>query len=328
MKKRAFGTTGFDTSDVGLGCWQLGGFCWGDVDEPKAFDILGSAVSNGVNFFDTADVYGEGRSEILIGAFLKQCSEEIYVATKIGRFPRPGWPENFSRDTMKQHIQECVERLGVETLDLVQLHCIPTDVMASGEVFDYLREFKTEGLIKDFGASVESMDEALLCMDQDGLASLQIIFNIFRRKPITELFDAAKEKGTAIIARVPLASGLLSGKLSLDTQFPDNDHRKFNCDGQLFNVGETFAGLPFEKGVEVADQIREMVPEGMSMAQMSLRWILDHEAVSVVIPGASRSEQVISNCQVSQLDPLSDDLHNQFEELYEEQVHDFIRGPY
>jgi len=328
MKKRAFGTTGFDTSDVGLGCWQLGGFCWGDVDEPKAFDILGSAVSNGVNFFDTADVYGEGRSEILIGAFLKQCSEEIYVATKIGRFPRPGWPENFSRDTMKQHIQECGERLGVETLDLVQLHCIPTDVMASGEVFDYLREFKTEGLIKDFGASVESMDEALLCMDQDGLASLQIIFNIFRRKPITELFDAAKEKGTAIIARVPLASGLLSGKLSLDTQFPDNDHRKFNCDGQLFNVGETFAGLPFEKGVEVADQIREMVPEGMSMAQMSLRWILDHEAVSVVIPGASRSEQVISNCQVSQLDPLSDDLHNQFEELYEEQVHDFIRGPY
>jgi len=328
MKKRAFGTTGFDTSDVGLGCWQLGGFCWGDVDEPKAFDILGSAVSNGVNFFDTADVYGEGRSESLIGAFLKQCSEEIYIATKIGRFPRPGWPENFSRETMKQHIQDCIERLGVDALDLVQLHCIPADVMASGEVFDYLREFKTEGLIKDFGASVESMDEALLCMDQDGLASLQIIFNIFRRKPITELFDAAKEKGTAIIARVPLASGLLSGKLSLDTQFPDNDHRKFNKDGELFNVGETFAGLPFEKGVEVVDHIRGMVPEGMSMAQMSLRWILDHEAVSVVIPGASRSEQVISNCEVSEIDPLSDDLHNQFEELYEEQVYDFIRGPY
>jgi aryl-alcohol dehydrogenase-like predicted oxidoreductase len=328
MKKRAFGTTGFDTSDVGLGCWQLGGFCWGDVDEPKAFDILGSAVSNGVNFFDTADVYGEGRSEILIGAFLKQCSEEIYVATKIGRFPRPGWPENFSRETMKQHISDCIERLGVDALDLVQLHCIPTDVMASGEVFEYLREFKTEGLIKDFGASVESMDEALLCMAQDGLASLQIIFNIFRRKPITELFDAAKEKGTAIIARVPLASGLLSGKLSLDSQFPDNDHRKFNKDGELFNVGETFAGLPFEKGVEVVDQIGDMVPEGMSMAQMSLRWILDHEAVSVVIPGASRSQQVISNCEVSEIDQLSDDLHNQFEELYEEQVHDFIRGPY
>ena len=328
MKKRAFGTTGFDTSDVGLGCWQLGGFCWGDVDEPKAFDILGSAGSSGVNFFDTADVYGEGRSEILIGAFLKQCSEEIYVATKIGRFPRPGWPENFSRETMKQHISDCIERLGVDALDLVQLHCIPTDVMASGEVFEYLREFKTEGLIKDFGASVESMDEALLCMAQDGLASLQIIFNIFRRKPITELFDAAKEKGTAIIARVPLASGLLSGKLSLDSQFPDNDHRKFNKDGELFNVGETFAGLPFEKGVEVVDQIGDMVPEGMSMAQMSLRWILDHEAVSVVIPGASRSQQVISNCEVSEIDQLSDDLHNQFEELYEEQVHDFIRGPY
>jgi len=328
MKKRAFGTTGFDTSDVGLGCWQLGGFCWGDVDEPKAFDILSTAVTNGVNFFDTADVYGEGRSEILIGAFLKQCSEEVYVATKIGRFPRPGWPENFSRAAMKQHIEECIERLGVDLLDLVQLHCIPTEVMASGEVFEHLREFKAEGLIKDFGASVESMDEALMCMAQDGLASLQIIFNIFRRKPITALFDAAKEKGTAIIARVPLASGLLSGKLSLDTQFPDNDHRKFNKDGELFNVGETFAGLPFEKGVAVSDKIRELVPEGMSMAQMSLRWILDHDAVSVVIPGASRSEQVVSNCEVSDIEPLSAGLHKQLEDLYNAEVHDFIRGPY
>ena len=328
MQKRAFGKTGFDTSDVGLGCWQLGGFCWGDVDESKALDILNTAVSNGVNFFDTADVYGEGRSEILIGAFLKQCPADIYIATKIGRFPRPGWPANFTREVMRQHIEESMERLGVDVLDLMQLHCIPTDVMAGGEVFDHLREFKQQGLIKDFGASVESMDEALLCMEHDDLASLQVIFNIFRQKPITALFDAAIAKQTAIIARVPLASGLLSGKLSLDTQFPENDHRKFNKDGELFNVGETFAGLPFAKGVELSEQIHEFAPEGMSMAQMSLRWILDHDAVSVVIPGASRSEQVLSNCEVSDLAPLGADLHKKLEDLYTAQIHEHIRGPY
>jgi aryl-alcohol dehydrogenase-like predicted oxidoreductase len=210
----------------------------------------------------------------------------------------------------------------------VQLHCIPTSVMAAGKVFDHLREFKQAGLIKDFGASVESMDEALLCMAQDDLASLQVIFNIFRQKPITALFDAAKAKNTAIIARVPLASGLLSGKLSLDTQFPDNDHRKFNKDGELFNVGETFAGLPFAKGIEAAESIGELVPEGMSMAQMSLRWILDHDAVSVVIPGASRSEQVLSNCAVSDLAPLGADLHEELGHLYDTEVHEHIRGPY
>jgi aryl-alcohol dehydrogenase-like predicted oxidoreductase len=327
MQKRAFGKTGFDTSDVGLGCWQLGGFCWGDVDESKAFDILGTAVSNGVNFFDTADVYGEGRSETLIGAFLKQCSEDIYIASKIGRFPRPGWPANFTREVMKQHIEESIERLGVDVLDLVQLHCIPNEQMASGEVFDYLREFKQQGLIKDFGASVESMDEALLCAEQDGLASLQVIFNIFRQKPITALFDTAIEKQIAIIARVPLASGLLSGKLSLDTQFPENDHRKFNKNGELFNVGETFAGLPFEKGIEAAQSVRELVPEGMSMAQMSLRWILDHPAVSVVIPGASRSEQVLSNCATSDLAPLPADLYEELGHLYDTEDHEHHRGP-
>jgi len=306
----------------------LGGFCWGDIDESKAMDILGGAVDNGVNFFDTADVYGEGRSETLIGAFGKQCSEEIYIASKIGRFPTPGWPENFTREVMKQHIEACLQRLGVEALDLVQLHCIPSEEMARGEVFEYLREFKTEGVIKDFGASVESMDEALGCLEQEGLASLQIIFNIFRRKPITALFEAAKAKNSAIIARVPLASGLLAGKLSLETKFPENDHRSFNPNGELFNVGETFAGLPLAKGVELVDKIRDLVPEGMSMAQMSLRWILDHDAVSVVIPGASRTEQVVSNCDVSDLAPLSEELHRTLEDLYNAEIHEHIRGPY
>jgi len=328
MKKRAFGKTGFDTSDVGLGCWQLGGFCWGDLDEAKAFDILNTAVNSGVNFFDTADVYGEGRSETLIGAFLKQCPADIYIASKLGRFPKPGWPANFTRDVMRQHIEASLDRLGIDALDLVQLHCIPADVMAGGEVFDHLREFKQEGLIKDFGASVESMDEAMLCMGQDGLASLQVIFNVFRRKPITALFDTAAEKGVAIIARVPLASGLLSGKISLDTQFPENDHRKFNKDGEMFNVGETFAGLTLTTGLEAIDKIRPLVPQGMSMAQMSLRWILDHDAVSVVIPGASSAQQVLDNCAVSDIDQLTAELHQTLEDLYNTDVHEHIRGPY
>jgi aryl-alcohol dehydrogenase-like predicted oxidoreductase len=328
MNRRVLGKTGFGVGEVGVGCWQLGGLCWGDVDESRAFEILGCAVDAGVNFFDTADVYGEGQSEALIGAFLKQCPKEIFVATKIGRFPAPGWPDNFHGDVMAKHVEASLGRLGVEALDLVQLHCIPTEQLERGEVFDALRDLKAQGKIKQIGVSVESMDEALLCIKQEDMASLQVIFNIFRQKPIAVLFDKAKETNTAIIARVPLASGLLGGKLSLETKFPENDHRRFNANGELFNVGETFAGLPFEKGVAVSEKIGKRVPEGMTMAQMSLRWILDHDAVSVVIPGATRPEQVVSNCAVSGLEPLKDQLHGELAELYKTEIHDHIRGPY
>ena len=327
MKKRIFGKTGIEVSEVGLGTWQLG-TDWGEVTEEESLSVLNDAIDKGVTFIDTADVYGTGRSEISIGKMLKSRKEELLVASKIGRWHHPGWPENFTLDNMRIQIKNSLERLGLEVLDLIQLHCIPTDALEKGEVFDNLRTLKQEGLVKNFGVSVETMEEALLCLKQDDVVSLQIIFNVLRQKPITSLFEAARESNTALIIRLPLASGLLSGKLTKDTEFAPSDHRNYNRDGQKFNVGETFAGLPFEKGVELVDEIKPLVPEGMTMAQMAIRWILDYDAVSVVIPGASSTKHVDSNVKASELPPLSPELHQALSEFYENQVASHIRGPY
>jgi aryl-alcohol dehydrogenase-like predicted oxidoreductase len=328
MKQRAFGSSGVNVSEIGLGCWQLGGADWGDMSEEDALATLQAAVESGVNFFDTADVYGLGRSESIIGKFLKDCPEEVFVATKLGRFPEPGWPDNFTLDTFRDHTTASLRRLGVEALDLTQLHCIPTDVLKRGEVFEWLRTLQQEGKIKRFGASVETMDEALFCLQQDGITSLQIIFNIFRQKPITTIFDQAKEKGIALIVRLPLASGLLTGKFNKTTYFPENDHRNYNRDGQSFNVGETFAGLMFEKGVELADSLKPMVPSRLTMTQMALRWCLDYDAISVVIPGAKTPQQAAANAAVSELPPLSDQEHQRVKVFYETEVVAHIRGSY
>jgi aryl-alcohol dehydrogenase-like predicted oxidoreductase len=328
MNFRKFGSTGVSASEMGLGAWQLGGADWGDLDEDTALNILQAAVESGVNFFDTADVYGLGRSETLIGRFLRQCPQRIFVATKLGRFPEPGWPANFSDAAIRQHTEASLRRLGVEALDLTQLHCIPADVMRQGDVFESLRRLRQEGKIRAFGASVESMDEAQLCLQQEGLTSLQIIFNFFRQKPIVTLFDQAREKNVALIIRLPLASGLLAGKYTRTSQFGANDHRTFNRDGAAFNVGETFAGLPFETGVDLVEEIRPLVPEGWTMAQMAMRWILDFDAVSVVIPGASKVEQARGNARVSDLPPLPAELHERLSRFYGERVHAAIRGPY
>lgn len=327
MKFRLFDHSGVEVSEVGLGTWQLGGVDWGEVDDSVALETLAAAADAGVNFFDTADVYGLGRSEQLIGKFIQQRPGKYFVATKLGRFPEPGWPKNFSLDSLRAHTEASLDRLGVECIDLTQLHCIPTAVLLDGEVFESLRVLKREGKIKNFGVSVESDEEAFLCFDQPELASLQIIFNIFRQKPI-ELFDRAKKKGVALIVRLPLASGLLSGRFTKETKFADEDHRTYNRDGQAFNVGETFAGLPFEKGIELSQALREMVPEGMTMAQMSLRWILDFDAVTVIIPGASSQHQARANASASDLSPLSEKLHARLREFYETQVAAHIRGKY
>ena len=286
MKKRSFGKTGEKISEVGLGCWQLGGSEWGDVSDEQALAILAAALGSGVTFFDTADVYGGGRSESLIGRFLKQSAKGVFVATKLGRMPDL-YPDKYTERGVRLAVEASLARLGVEAIDLIQLHCIPMEVMRQGDVFESLRKLQNEGKIRHFGASVESMDEALLCVAQPGLASLQIIFNIFRQKPIEALFPQAKEKGVAIVVRLPLASGLLSGKFTKDTKFGPKDHRNFNRDGQQFNVGETFSGIPFEKGVELAKGMEAFVPQGWSMVQLAQRWILDHSAVSVIIPGAT-----------------------------------------
>lgn len=327
MNKRPFGSYKTMVSEVGLGTWQIGG-SWGTVEDKTAMEILHTATESGITFFDTADVYGDGRSEKFIGKFLKQHPNTIYVATKLGRNSNPGWPENFTPEAMIRHTENSLSRLGVERLDLIQLHCIPQEVLEDGAVFDVLRDLKKQGKIADFGASVESVEEGLICLKQEGLASLQVIFNIYRQKLITDLFEQAKQQGVSIIARVPLASGLLSGKMKKSTTFDETDHRNFNRDGAAFNVGETFAGLPFEKGVELTEEISAFKPEGMTLAQMALRWILDHDAVSVVIPGASRPAQVVDNAAISEMPPLPAELHRKLDAFYRENVAQHIRGPY
>lgn len=327
MKQRTFGATGRTVGEVGLGTWQLGAG-WGDVSDETALDTLRAAVEAGTTLFDTADVYGDGRSETLIGKFLRETRAPLYVATKLGRFNPPGWPENFTRAAIRAHTEASLRRLGVEAIDLTQLHCIPFDVLKRGEVFEHLRELKREGKIRDFGVSVESMDEALHCVQQDGVAALQIIFNLFRQKPAHVLFAEARKRNVGLLVRLPLASGLLGGKMAKTTRFAENDHRSFNRDGQAFNVGETFAGLPFETGVDLADALKPMVPAGLTLAEMALRWCLDFEAVGAIIPGAKNPEQARANARASSAPPLSKDLHAQLATFYAREVAPHIRGPY
>lgn len=326
MKQREFGRTGFQTGEVGLGCWQFGGD-FGPLEKETATQIMSAALESGTTFFDTADVYGDGRSESLIGRFLTGVERRIHVATKFGREAHV-YPDRYTEKALRDATKASLKRLNVETLDLTQLHCVPISVLREGSIFKWLRRLKADGKIMHFGASVETIEEAQLCLEQDDLSSLQIIFNIFRQKPLRKILPQAKEKGIAVIVRLPLASGLLSGKFASDTKFAETDHRNYNRDGQKFNVGETFAGLAFEKGVALADAIKPMVPHSMTMSQMALRWILDHDAVSVVIPGASSPAQARSNAEVSRLPALSKTLHRMLSDFYENEVHTHIRGPY
>jgi len=326
MHQRRLGKTGFAIGEVGLGCWQFGGD-FGPMTKQTATEIMMATVENGTTFLDTADVYGNGRSETRIGHFLTDTGLDIRIATKFGR-EADVYPDKYTEQALRQKTEDSLKRLGVDCLDLMQLHCVPMSILKDGAIFDWLRKLKNEGKIRHFGASVESIEEAIVCLEQDDLASLQIIFNIFRPKPIAELLPQAQARNVAIIVRLPLASGLLAGKFAKDTTFVETDHRHYNRDGQYFNVGETFAGLPFAKGVELADAIKAWVPEQMTMAQMAMRWILDHEAVSVVIPGASSPKQAIDNARASDLPPLPAELHQRLSDFYQSNVLEHIRGPY
>jgi len=329
MNTRIFGKTKRAVSEVGLGTWQLGGG-WGDVTDEAALATLRAAYEAGTTFYDTADVYGDGRSEQLIGKFLRETKarDRLFIATKLGRRGDPDWPPRYTRELIRRHTEDSLRRLGVDSLDLTQFHCVPPGVLMRGELFGWLSELQREGKLKAYGASVEAMDEALWCCAQPGCAALQIIFNIFRQKPIHTLFDAAQRNGVALIVRLPLASGLLGGKMTAATRFPANDHRNFNRDGQMFNVGETFAGLPFEKGVALADALKPLVPPGLTMAEMALRWCLDFEAVSTIIPGAKNAAQAQANVRPSALPPLGAELHAQLAAFYSREVAAHIRGPY
>ena len=314
--------------EVGLGCWQIGG-SWGHVSDSDAIGILRTAYENGVTFFDTADVYGGGRSEDLISQWVRMDHPRgILVATKQGRASEPGWPENFTLAAMRSHVDASRRRLGVDSLDLLQLHCIPEAALREGSVFDHLRILQEEGAIRRFGASVESMEQAAICMQHADLVSLQILFNVFRQRPVWQLFDKAQAQGTAIIVRLPLASGLLTGKMSTMTVFDATDHRNFNRDGAAFNVGETFSGLPFIDGLDLVDALLPFVPGDMSLSQFAMRWILDHAAVTVVIPGASRADQIVGNVSAGELSPLPSELHASLEAWYLTYVDAKVRGPY
>jgi aryl-alcohol dehydrogenase-like predicted oxidoreductase len=318
---------GARVSEVGLGCWQIGGDQWGSVSDDDALNTLRAAYDAGITFFDTADIYGTGRSEELIRRFRSENRGPVFVATKFGRFPKPGLPENCTPENIRSHTEASLRRLGVERLDATQLHCVPEPILRRGEVFDVLRELQKEGKIARWGASVESTAEAKLCLAQEGCKSLQVIFNVFRQTPATALFDECLAKGVAVIVRLPLASGLLAAKYNSNTTFDPADHRTYNRNGEKFNVGETFAGVGFEKGLGLAAKWKSLVPPGYTPAAAALRWCLDHPAVTVIIPGARNAGQAQSNAAASDIPPLPAEWHARVRGFYESDVKPCVRGP-
>ncbi len=310
---------------VGQGCWQLGAD-WGDVSEADALALLHAAVDAGVTFLDTADVYGDGRSEQLIGRFLKDRDERLTVATKIGRRANPHVAEAYTLEAFRDWVDRSRTNLGVETLDLVQLHCPPTTVFDDDRVFEALDTLMAEGLVAAYGVSVETCNEALRAIARPGVATVQIIVNIFRRKPLEQVLPAAAAAGVGIIARVPLASGLLSGKYDESTRFAADDHRTYNRHGESFDMGETFSGVPYDVGVAAAREVAGLTPAGVQTAQLALRWIVDQPGVTTVIPGARNIEQTRANAASADLPPLDDELLDHLREIYDRDIREQVHG--
>lgn len=316
MRHRKFGRTGFTTTDIGFGAWQIGG-AWGDVSEADGRAALHAALDAGMTFIDTADVYGDGRSEKIIADVLKERGgQRPMVATKAGRRLSPHVADGYNKENLEGFIDRSLKNLGIERLDLVQLHCPPTDVYYRPEVFQALEEIKAAGKIANYGVSVEKVEEAMKAIEYPGVVSVQIIYNMFRQRPAQLFFKEAARRHVAVIARVPLASGLLSGKITRDTAFAADDHRNFNRNGDAFDVGETFAGVPFETGLQAVEEIRALVPAGATMAAFALRWILMTEAVSVVIPGARNGEQAKANAAAASLPAIAEDVMEATREVY------------
>lgn len=327
MNYRDLGQTGMRVSEISLGTWAIGGE-WGDVGEEEAWGALERAVDLGVNFLDTADVYGDGASERLIGRFLKERKDdEIFVATKAGRRLDPHEAEGYNYDNLSSFLERSLKNLGVEAVDLLQLHCPPTEAYKQDDTFEALDRLQEAGKIRNYGVSVEKVEEAKMALEYPGVKTVQIIFNMFRQKPAEEFFPIAAEKDIGVIVRVPLASGLLSGKMSRDREFPEDDHRNFNRDGEAFDRGETFAGLDFETGLDAAEELKELVPEDHTLAQLALRWILDHPTVSCAIPGGKRPSQVEDNVAAADMQPLSEESRERIKEVYDNrlrpQVHQY-----
>jgi len=320
MDTRQLGRTGRQVSVIGLGSWQLGAD-WGEVSESDALEVLHAAVEGGVTFLDTADVYGDGRSERLIGKLLAERPDaELTVATKMGRRADPHVPAAFTLEVFRGWLDRSRRNLGVDTVDLVQLHCPPTPVFSDDRVFDALDSLVDEKVVAAYGVSVETVDEALTAIARPGVATVQIILNAFRRKPLERVLPAAQQAGVGIIARVPLASGLLSGRYDEGTTFAEDDHRSYNRHGEAFDVGETFSGVPFDVGVRAAREIAEHTPSDGTTAAFALRWVLDQPGVSTVIPGARNAEQARGNAAAADLPPLDATTLEALREVYDRDI--------
>ncbi|WP_372595519.1 aldo/keto reductase [Actinotalea sp.] len=326
MDERVLGRTGRSISVVGQGCWQLGAD-WGDVAEDSAMAILHAAVDAGVTFLDTADVYGDGRSERLVGRLLaERGAQGLTVATKMGRRANPHVADAYTLDAFRAWTDRSRENLGQDTLDLVQLHCPPTEVFSRDAVYDALDTLVDEGRIAAYGVSVETSAEALTAIARPNVASVQIILNVFRRKPLEQVLPAAQDAGVGIIARVPLASGLLTGRFDAATTFAENDHRSYNRHGEAFDRGETFSGVPYDVGVAAAREVAALTPAGASTAQLALRWIIDQPGVTTVIPGASRPEQARANAAAAALAPLDEATSARLEQIYDEHIREHVHA--
>ena len=324
MRSREFGRTGRKVSEIGFGAWAIGA-AWGEVNDDEALAALHAALDNGVTFIDTADVYGDGHSERLIAEVMRERGgERPFIATKAGRRLPEQTVAGYSLENLTSYIERSLKNLATDTLDLVQLHCPPTDLYYHPEVFDRLDTLKKQGKIRDYGVSVERVEEALKAIEYPGVVSVQIIFNAFRQRPSEHFFQQAREKNVAIIARVPLASGLLSGKFKKDTAFAANDHRLFNRNGEAFDVGETFSGVPYEVGLEAVERVRPLASGDTTMAKFALRWILMFDAVTVAIPGARNTAQARSNAEAAELPAISEHAMQEIRSIYETSIKQYV----
>jgi aryl-alcohol dehydrogenase-like predicted oxidoreductase len=324
MEYRELGRTGWKVSEISFGCWAIGG-TWGNVDDKESLAALHRSLDLGVNFFDTADVYGDGRSERLLARLRKERSEKFYIATKAGRRLDPHTAAGYNRQNLTAFVERSLKNLQTDAIDLLQLHCPPTEVFYMPEVFGILDDLVKAGKLHFYGVSVEKVEEALKAIEYPGVESVQIIFNIFRQRPAELFFGQAQKRRVGILARVPLASGLLTGKLNAGSKFASDDHRTFNRHGESFDRGETFSGLDYETGLQAVDALRPLVPAGETLAQMALRWILMFPAVTCAIPGAKRPQQAEENIAASNLPPLSDTTMSAINKVYDENVREFVQ---
>ena len=319
MKYRKFSDLGWNVSEIGLGCWQIG-WCWGDVTDKDARELLKNALDKGVNFFDTSDTYGDGRSERFLSELKKSTKEKIYITTKLGRRVRgTNFSKGYKHEPMEEFINRSLKNLGVECIDLLQLHCPPSEICSNKETYDFMDELVKKGKIAHYGVSVWKVSDALEAIKFKNVKSIQLVFNIFRQKPIEKFLKEAKKRNVAVIARGPLASGLLTGNINMNSKFPENDHRNYNIDGKAFDVGDTFSGVKLEKGLFALEKLKKILPKNFSLSDLALKWILAHKEVTVVIPGAVNKKQVEMNTNVSNLDEITE-LLPEIKTIYENTV--------